>query len=196
MVGYISLPPLDFSPLSEMRNLKIRMVTEDIKFEVADNLSDLYSDQLNFIIDQYPEAIISGSLALNLYGLLYRDMSDIDLIMDKRPTGSFYKNSYGDENIETTSIRLGYQHITENFKWRNLFRKRKTYQVDFFIDNDNKVKYNTFVFKGKTLKIQDPVQIAEQKIEMVNNADNYQYRAKQKHNKDLFVIFKQINWEV
>ena len=98
MVGYTSMIPLDFSPLSEMRNLKIRMVTEDIKFEVADNLSDLYSDQLNFIIDQYPEAIISGSLALNLYGLLYRDMSDIDLIMDKRPTGSFSKNRYGDEN--------------------------------------------------------------------------------------------------
>jgi hypothetical protein len=169
------------------------MVTEDIKFEVADNLSDLYSDQLNFIIDQYPEAIISGSLALNLYGLLYRDMSDIDLIMNKIPTGSFYKNSYGDENIETTSVRLGYQHITENFKWKNLFRKRKTYKVDFFIDNDNKVKYNTFTFKGKTLKIQDPVQIAEQKIEMVNNADNYQYRAKQKHNKDLFMFFKNFN---
>jgi len=195
MVGYTYTSiPLDFSPLSEMRNLKIRMVTEDIKFEVADNLSDLYSDQLNFIIDQYPDAIISGSLALNLYGLLYRDMGDLDLIVDKRPTGYFHKNSYGDENIETTSVRLGYQNITESFKWRNLFRKRKTYQVDFFIDNDNKVKYNTFIFKGKTLKIQDPVQITEQKIEMVNNADNYQYRAKQKHNRDLFSIFKQINW--
>jgi len=79
MVGYISLPPLDFSPLSEMRNLKIRMVTEDIKFELADNLSDLYSDQLNFIIDQYPDAIISGSLALDLYGILNRPISDIDL---------------------------------------------------------------------------------------------------------------------
>ena len=197
MVGYTSIiPPHDFSPLSEMRNLKIRMITEDIKFEVADNLSNFYSNQLNFIIDQYPDAIISGSLALNLYGLVYREMSDIDLIVDKRPTGSFSKNSYGDENIETTSVRVGYKHITENFKWRNLFRKRETYQVDFFIDNDNKVKYNTFVFKGKTLKIQDPVQITEQKIEMVNNADNYQYRAKQKHNLDLFVIFKQINWEV
>ena len=98
MVGYTTMIPLDFSPLSEMRNLKIRMITEDIKFEVADNLSNFYSNQLNFIIDQYPEAIISGSLALNLYGLLYRDMSDIDLIMDKRPTGSFSKNRYGDEN--------------------------------------------------------------------------------------------------
>jgi hypothetical protein len=196
MVGYTSMIPLDFSPLSEMRNLKIRMVTEDIKFEVPDNLIELYSNQLNFIIDQYPDSIISGSLALNLYGLLYRDMSDLDLIVDKRPTGGFNKNNYGDENIETTSVRLGYQHITENFKWRNLFKKRETYQVDFFLDTDNKVKYNTFVFKGKTLKIQNPVQIAEQKIEMVNNAGNYQYRAKQKHNKDLFVIFKKINWEV
>ena len=90
MVGYTSIP-LDFSPLSEMRNLKIRMITEDIKFEVADNLCDLYSEQLKFIIEQYPEAIISGSLALNLYGLIYRDMSDIDLIVDKRPAGSFIR---------------------------------------------------------------------------------------------------------
>jgi hypothetical protein len=195
MVGYTSIP-LDFSPLSEMRNLKIRMITEDIKFEVADNLCDLYSEQLKFIIEQYPEAIISGSLALNLYGLIYRDMSDIDLIVDKRPLGNFHRNSYGDENIETTSVRLGYQFITENFKWKNLFRKRKTYQVDHFLDTDNKVKYNTFTFKGLNLKIQDPIQITEQKIEMVNNADNYQYRAKQKHNRDLFVIFKNINWEV
>ena len=194
MVGYTL--PLDFSPLSEMRNLKIRMITEDIKFEVADNLCDLYSEQLKFIIEQYPEAIISGSLALNLYGLIYRDMSDIDLIVDKRPLGNFHKNSYGDENIETTSVRLGYQFITENFKWINIFRKRQTFNVDFFLDTDNKVKYNTFIFKGKTVKIQDPVQITEQKIEMVNNADNYQYRAKQKHNRDLFSIFKQINWEV
>jgi len=195
MVGYTSIP-LDFSPLSEMRNLKIRMITEDIKFEVADNLCDLYSEQLKFIIEQYPEAIISGSLALNLYGLIYRDMSDIDLIVDKRPLGNFHKNSYGDENIETNSVRLGYQFITENFKWINIFRKRQTFNVDFFLDTDNKVKYNTFTFKGLNLKIQDPIQITEQKIEMVNNADNYQYRAKQKHNRDLFVIFKNINWEV
>ena len=195
MVGYTSIP-LDFSPLSEMRNLKIRMITEDIKFEVADNLCDLYSEQLKFIIEQYPEAIISGSLALNLYGLIYRDMSDIDLIVDKRPLGNFHKNSYGDENIETNSVRLGYQFITENFKWVNIFRKRQTFNVDFFLDTDNKVKYNTFTFKGLNLKIQDPIQITEQKIEMVNNADNYQYRAKQKHNRDLFVIFKNINWEV
>jgi hypothetical protein len=197
MVGYTYTSiPLDFSPLSEMRNLKIRMVTEDIKFKVEDNLSNFYSNYLSFIIEQYPEAIISGSLALNLYGLIYRDMSDIDLIMDKRPVGSFHKNMYGDENIETNSIRLGYQYITENFKWKNILRKRQTFNVDFFLDTDNKVKYNTFIFKGKTLKIQDPVQITEQKIEMVNNADNYQYRAKQKHNRDLFSIFKQINWEV
>lgn len=202
MVGSVyTTIPLDFSPLGEMRNLKIRMVTEDIKFEVADNLSNLYSDQLNFIIDQYPDAIISGSLALNLYGLLYRDMSDLDLIVDKRPAGVLHKNTYysadgriyGDENIMTTSDRLGYQYITEGFKWRNIFNKRKTYQVDFFLNTGN-VKYNTCIFKGRTLKIQDPVQITEQKIAMVNNAENHMFTGKQKHNIDLFVIFKHFNW--
>jgi hypothetical protein len=192
MVGSVYIP-LDFSPLSEMRNLKIRMVTEDIKFEVADNLIDLYSNYLNFIIEQYPDAIISGSLALDLYGLLNRPISDIDLIVNKRPTGVLHKDTYGDENIMTTSDRLGYQYITESFKWRNIFNKRKTYQVDFFLNTGN-VKYNTFAFKGRNVKIQDPVQITEQKIAMVNNAENHMFTGKQKHNLDLFVIFKHFNW--
>ena len=189
---YTSIP-LDFSPLSEMRNLKIRMVTEDIKFEVADNLIDLYSNYLNFIIEQYPDAIISGSLALDLYGLLNRPISDIDLIVNKRPAGVLHKDTYGDENIMTTSDRLGYQYITESFKWRNIFNKRKTYQVDFFLNTGN-VKYNTFAFKGRNVKIQDPVQITEQKIAMVNNTENHMFTGKQKHNLDLFVIFKHFNW--
>lgn len=194
MVGSVyTTIPLDFSPLSEMRNLKIRMVTEDIKFEVADNLIDLYSNYLNFIIEQYPESIISGSLALDLYGLLNRPISDIDLIVNKRPAGVLHKDTYGDENIMTTSDRLGYQYITEGFKWRNIFNKRKTYQVDFFLNAGN-VKYNTFIFKGINLKIQDPVQITEQKIAMVNNAENHMFTCKQKHNIDLFVIFKHFNW--
>jgi uncharacterized protein YjfI (DUF2170 family) len=180
MVGYTYTSiPLDFSPLSEMRNLKIRMVTEDIKFEVADNLIDLYSNYLNFIIEQYPDAIISGSLALDLYGLLNRPISDIDLIVNKRPAGVLHKDTYGDENIMTTSDRLGYQYITESFKWRNIFNKRKTYQVDFFLNTGN-VKYNTFAFKGRNVKIQDPVQITEQKIAMVNNAENHMFTGKKK----------------
>lgn len=194
MVGSILSIPSDFSPLSEMRNLKIRMVTEDIKFKVEDNLCDLYSRELDFIADNYSDAVISGSLALNLYGLVYRDMSDLDLIVNTRPTGPCHKNRYGDENIETTSTRIGYQYITENFKWRHIFRKRITFNVDFFLNDDNKVKYNTFTFKGKELKIQDPLQIVEQKIQMVDNAENYQFTAKRKHLKDLFVIFKNINW--
>ena len=48
---------------------------------------------------------------------------------------------------------------------------------------------------NKTYKIQDPVQIIEQKLEMVNNAENYMYESKRKHNKDLFVFFKNFNWK-
>lgn len=195
MVGYTyEEVTSDFSPLSEIRNLKIRMLTEDIKFEVKDNLCTLYSNYLNFIDKQYPDSIISGSLALNLYSLINRDIRDIDLIVDQRPTGVFHKDTYGDENIMTTSDRLGYQYITEDFSWRHLFKKRQIFNVDFFL-NKNKVKYNTFIFNKKTYRIQDPVQIAEQKLEMVNNAENYMYASKRKHNVDLFTIFKNLNWD-
>jgi hypothetical protein len=197
MVGYTFNPiPEDFSPLTELRDLKIRIITEDIKFDV--NLEPILpifkfnvSNYLNFIIEEFPDAIISGSLALNLHGLLDRPIKDIDLITTERPNFSLQNDRYGDENIKISStIRLGYSYIKERFKLKNIFNKRNTYQVDFFIDPHNSVKYNTFSFNGKTLKIQDPVQIIEQKISMVNNADNYQFTAKQKHKLDLFLIFK------
>ena len=196
MVGY-TYPeiPSDFSPLSEIRNLKIRLITEDVNFKVYENNFDRYESYLRFIGDQYPDAIISGSLALNLYSLINRPIQDIDLIVDKRPTGGFNKNRYGDENIELNSERLGYQYITEYFSWKRFFNKRQTFNVDFFLDKNDKVKYNTFTFNKKTYKIQDPVQIIEQKLEMVNNAENYMYESKRKHNKDLFVFFKNFNWK-
>jgi len=223
MVGYTYTEiPSDFSPLSEIRNLKIRLITEDLKFNVCENTLDRYENYLRFVSNQYPDSIITGSLALNLYSLINREMKDIDLIVDKRPTGGFNKNRYGDENIPVNSERLGYRYITEDFSWmhifnkrqifsvdffldifqyikedfswKRLFNKRQTFNVDFFLDSDSKVKYNTFTYNKKTFKIQDPVQIIEQKLEMVNNAQNYMYEGKRKHNKDLFVFFKNLNW--
>jgi hypothetical protein len=196
MVGYTYTEiPSDFSPLSEIRNLKIRLITEDVKFKVFENNFDRYESYLRFIGDQYPDAIISGSLALNLYSLINREIKDIDLIVDQRPTGGFHRDRYGDENIPVNSERLGYQYITEDFSWRRIFNKRQTFNVDFFLDNNDKVKYNTFTFNKKTYKIQDPVQIIEQKLEMVNNAENHMFESKRKHNKDLFVFFKNFNWK-
>jgi hypothetical protein len=196
MVGYTYTEiPSDFSPLSEIRNLKIRLITEDVKFKVSENTFYRYENHLRFIGNQYPDSIITGSLALNLYSLINREMKDIDLIVDKRPSGGFNKNRYGDENIPVNSERLGYQYITEDFSWKRIFNKRQTFNVDFFLDENDKVKYNTFTFNKKTYKIQDPVQIIEQKLEMVNNAENHMYESKRKHNKDLFVFFKNFNWK-
>ncbi len=74
MVGYTYTEiPSDFSPLSEIRNLKIRLITEDVKFKVFENNFDRYESYLRFIGDQYPDAIISGSLALNLYSLINKN---------------------------------------------------------------------------------------------------------------------------
>jgi hypothetical protein len=201
MVGYTYAEiPSDFSPLSEIRNLKIRLITEDVRFKVSENTFDRYESYLRFIGNQYPDSIITGSLALNLYSLINREIKDIDLIVDKRPTGSFHRDRYGDENIEFNSERIGYQYITEEFSWKRIFNKRQTFNVDFFLDENDKVKYNTFTFNKKTYKIQDPVQIIEQKLEMVNNAENrispsmpHMYESKRKHNKDLYVFFKNFN---
>ena len=196
MVAYAySEIPSDFSPLSEMRNMRIRLITEDIKFKVFENNFYRYESYLKHIGNKYPDAIISGSLALNLYSLINREIKDIDLIINQRPSGYFHKDRYGDENIELNSERLGYKYTTEDFSWKHIFRKRQNFTVDFFLEKD-KVKYNTFTFNKKTYKIQDPIQIIEQKLEMVNNAENYMYESKRKHNIDLFVFFKNFNWIV
>jgi hypothetical protein len=44
------------------------------------------SPQLDMVRSQFSNDVITGSLALNLYELIYRDISDIDIIINDRYT--------------------------------------------------------------------------------------------------------------
>lgn len=172
---------IEFDPLVELRNLKLKMVTEDFKFTIKENMLEKLHDPLDLVKSVFSDDIITGSLALNLYDLIYRDIRDIDILIKdvERYTG-YYNNNYSNDNDTTNN--LGYKMISYK---RNLFSRYREFKVDFFKNND--VKYNTFLYKGVLLKVQDPLEIIKEKIKMCSSRG--------KHKKDLIEIFKRINWD-
>jgi hypothetical protein len=56
---------------SELRNVKLKIITEGFKFSVKSML-DKMSPQLDMVRSQFSNDVITGSLALNLYELIQR----------------------------------------------------------------------------------------------------------------------------
>lgn len=213
---------VDFDPKSSLRDLKIKMITnDDIVFSIKNQNIDIYKTELDFIKKTCPNDIITGSLALNLYGLINREYNDIDvLIKDKNRYTGYYNidHSYGGD-IDFSDNRLGYKdHIYQKeLKFKNvllnnllfpftllinnlikLFGNEYNFKVDYFLDND--VRFNTFEYKGHNYKIHCPLQILEQKVSMSINIENdnsfiSNRNSEKKHKKDLFSIFKSIDFE-
>jgi hypothetical protein len=50
---------------SELRNVKLKIITEGFKF--SGNMLDKMSPQLDMVRSQFSNDVITGSLALNLY---------------------------------------------------------------------------------------------------------------------------------
>jgi hypothetical protein len=208
----------NFCAKSALRDFKIKLITEgDIEFQVLPNMLEKYSKELEFLSVICPNDIITGSLALNLYGLIYRDIHDIDvLIKDKNRYDHYFgKHSYSNDIV--TINRLGFKEhsYVRSFKSKNiilntllpllpifrnlieLFTKTDYYQVDYFVDNDS--NYNTFEYNGHTFKIHNVLDIIEQKLLLMKNIEEvelfiYSVSSQLKHKEDLFVIFKNINW--
>ena len=67
---------------TEFRDYKLKVLNGEIDFNPT--LKEKYKDLLYFISDEFPNDIISGSLALNILGLIYRDTNDIDIIIDDK----------------------------------------------------------------------------------------------------------------
>jgi hypothetical protein len=192
----------EFDPKSSLRDLKIKMITTDeIKFFVKTQNIKVYEKELDILRLFCPDDVITGSLALNLYGLINRDCNDIDIIIkdkNRYPKGHYRKNLYRfyNQNGMYDNIfsenRLGYkQHsYIKEFTIKNrlisnllypftlvinslikVFGNEYKINVDYFIDNNN-VNFNTFEYKGHTFKIHCPIQIIEQKLDMyLKNSD-------------------------
>jgi hypothetical protein len=165
---------------SEFRDFKIKLFSGDIKLSVSNDIISKNKRVLDFILDNFSDDIISGSLALSLYGLMnHRVIKDIDiLIKDKNRYSGYIKNYYGELIIDN---RLGYKdfdYVTHSLF--GIWSRKTTYDVDFFLELE-KTEYYTIEYRGYNLKIHNPIQIISHKVDMAEK--DY------KHKRDLYYIF-------
>jgi len=164
----------------EFRDFKLKVMNGDIVFNITNKSINDLSEELDFIKDTFREDdILTGSIALRLFGLLHRGSIDIDiLIKDKNRYSGYTKDDYEWE----ISNRLGYK----SFKYRpNIFSKNREYEVDFFEDLDcnfTEIEVGDFL-NSRYIRIHNPIEILDFKMKMAIEAKS------DKHNEDLTNIF-------
>jgi len=181
----------------EFRNFKLKSINNEIEFKISDSMIDENKELLTFITDTFPNDIITGSLALKLFGLISRKSNDVDiLIKDKNRYDKYILDGYDDEF--TTPNRLGYKP----FKYKKgIFSKEVEYNVDFF--EDKNVPFleftidisTTFHSNIKKIKIHNPLEIMDYKLGIFANPKVGRATGR-KHNEDLTQIFGQAPWQV
>jgi hypothetical protein len=175
---------------TEFRDYKLKVLNNEITFTPSKDSLEKHKDSLSFISHHLPNDIISGSLALNILGLLYRDTTDIDIIInDKNRYPKYDKDGYDDLEFSTPN-RLGY--IDFKYK-RGIFTKEKEYKVDFFHNESS--SFIEVDFNGEKLKIHNPLEIMDYKLNMAINSKVYSSTSR-KHNEDLTQIFGQTSWQL
>lgn len=151
---------------SEFRDLKLKVINNEVKLSISDDRIEVLSDKLEFIQNTFPNDIISGSLALKLFGLLNRDHNDIDILIKDKGRYSDY-----------------------SFKYKKGFLSRTIkYDVDFFHDIDS--SYTECKFNGKILKIHNPLEVINYKINMIMGSNDSNH----KHRNDLDTLFYYSNF--
>lgn len=168
----------------EFRDYKLKVLSGEIKFTPLNlDSSKKHKDLFYFISDTFPNDIVSGSLALSLFGLLHRQVNDIDIIIDaKNRYDSYNKYGYSDYEFSTPN-RLGYK----KFKYkRGIFTSKKEYNVDFF--ENVGTSFITFDFDGKKIKVHNPLEVMDYKLNMAINPKVVRSTSR-KHNEDLTQIF-------
>jgi hypothetical protein len=175
---------------TEFRDYKLKVINSEINFTPSEKALDKHKDLLYFISDELPDDIISGSLALNIFGLIYRDTNDIDIIIkDKNRYPKYVKDGYDDVEFSTPN-RLGYVEFKHK---RGIFTSEKEYKVDFF--HNESASFIEVDFNGKKLKVHNPLEIMDYKLNMAINSKVYSSTSR-KHNEDLTQIFGQMSWQL
>jgi len=164
---------------SELRNLKLKIINGEYKFEINNSSVKDLSSELDFIKSTFPNDIISGSIVMKLYGLLRRDIRDIDILIDDKNRYTSYSQGGYNDGEETVLNRLGFK----TFPYKgSFFSKTKQYKVDFF---ENKTApYDIVNINGSDFKIHNPLDIMNYKMQL-GKID--------KHNNDLALVFKKLN---
>lgn len=184
---------------SAYRDLKIRLLDEPIEFCIDKSSVTKFKHQLRFIKSLPPDCIITGSIALNLFGLIDRDIIDIDiLIQDENQFSDYRKTRYtfhGDDANQLMINRLGYIIF---FRKNGFFSKRRKFIVDFFKTTGNE-KVIQFEFENYIYKVQNPLQVIACKMQFLpeNATETYfpnlsTYFSWAKHYNDLTAIFNKL----
>jgi hypothetical protein len=174
---------------TEFRDYKLKVISGEINFTPSAKALDKHKDLLYFISDKLPDDIISGSLALNIFGLIYRDTNDIDIIIkDKNRYPKYVKDGYDDDEFSTPN-RLGYVEFKHK---RGIFTSEKEYKVDFF--HNEGASFIEVDFNGKKLKVHNPLEVMDYKLNMALNSKVLSSTSR-KHNEDLTQIFSQMSWQ-
>ncbi len=66
---------------SELRELKLKIISGEVNFEISKESIKKFNTELKFIKKNFTSDIISGSIVLNLFDLINRDISDIDILI-------------------------------------------------------------------------------------------------------------------
>lgn len=168
---------IDLTP--RFRDLKLKMISDNVCFMLSEEAIKKFNNELLFIKKEFPTDIITGSIALNLLGLINRNTTDIDILIKDSSRYSGYNNTkYGDEEVGIDN-RLGF--LKFNFQ-KGLFSRTKIYEVDFFKDLES--RFIEFQFQDTTLKIQHPLEIISAKMGMSRS---------HKHYRDLEIIFSKFD---
>ena len=175
---------------TEFRDYKLKSLNGEVSFAPSESSIEKYKDTLYFISDKFPNDIISGSLALNIFGLISRDTNDIDIIIDDKDRyPKYHKDHYDDEF--SSKNRLGFLEF--RYK-RGIFTSEKIYNVDFF-HNSYGASFITFEFNDKQLKLHNPLEIIDYKLNMAIDP-KISRSTSRKHNEDLTRIFGQTIWQL
>jgi hypothetical protein len=173
--------------IKEFRDFKLKVINEDIVFNITNSSIRSLGNELDFIKDTFREEdIITGSIALRLFGLLHRGSNDIDILIKDKDRYSYIKDDYEWE----IPNRLGYK----SFNYRpNFFSKKIEYDVDFFEDlgcnfteieiDDLNLSKSCIFLEKKSIRVHNPIEILDFKMRMAIEAKS------DKHNDDLTKIF-------
>ena len=69
----------DWTPY--LRDFKLGIITGDREIKASLEILKRFDEQLTFIKDEFPDDVITGSLGLNIFGFLDREISDIDILI-------------------------------------------------------------------------------------------------------------------
>lgn len=160
------------------RNFQIRLI-EGYKFQINEkNCKEfINSNRYSAYTEFTPGEIITGSTALNLFGLLSRKSHDIDVLtLDATKYGKLSQRMYSNEVLENF---LG----TKIFSYKKyFFSTKERYEFDFFKYVNNEFIELDLFTAPSGLKVELPTNIIIRKIEI---ADKFGIRSGEKHYEDV-----------